>query len=92
MLNVELADQPLLPPDAPPPAIDPLQPPPLQQPLTSPAAPPVTAVAAPSPAIAFALPVEDPFASWRPSRRLSRAPHFHEHVCTRCRNDAPSNR
>jgi len=58
ILNVELTNDPLPPPDVAPPPPDPSQPPPLLDPVAPPVAPPMIAVAQPSPAIAFALPVE----------------------------------
>lgn len=61
ILNVELSNDPLPPLDAAPPvAPNPSQPPPLLEPVAAPVAPPMIAVAQPSPAIAFALPVEGP--------------------------------
>jgi protein TonB len=59
ILNVELTTQPLAPPESLPP-LNISKPPPLLQPVTVPTAPPLIAVAEPSPAIAFALPVEGP--------------------------------
>jgi protein TonB len=59
ILNVELTTQPLAPPENQPP-LKLSKPPPLIQPVTVPSAPPLIAVAEPSPAIAFALPVEGP--------------------------------
>ena len=60
ILNVELSNDPLPPPDVAPAPPDPSQPPPLTDPEITPPAPPMIAVAQPSPAIAFALPVEGP--------------------------------
>ena len=61
ILNVELSNDPLPPLDtAPAVTPDPSQPPPLLEPVAAPVAPPMIAVAQPSPAIAFALPVEGP--------------------------------
>lgn len=60
ILNVELTSDPLPPPNIAPPPPDPSQPPPLTDPEITPPAPPMIAVAQPSPAIAFALPVEGP--------------------------------
>jgi protein TonB len=60
ILNVELANDPLPPPDVAPPPPNVTQPPPLSEPVVPQAAPPMIAVAQPSPAIAFALPVEGP--------------------------------
>lgn len=59
ILNVALTTEPLLPPDAPP-SSDASAPPPLAEPTALPSAPPLVPVAAPSPAIAFARPVEGP--------------------------------
>ena len=56
ILKVELTDEPLPTPDVPAP-VNPAQPPPLVEPVTAPQAPPRLAVAEPSPAIAFPLPV-----------------------------------
>lgn len=61
ILNVELSNDPLPPLDSASsvaPALS--QPPPLPEPVAAPAAPPMIAVAQPSPAIAFALPVDGP--------------------------------
>ncbi len=58
-INVELTTDPVPPPE-PEPQTNPQTPPPLLDPLTAPKAPPRVAVAEPSPAIAFALPVEGP--------------------------------
>ncbi len=58
ILKVELTSDPVPPPEANPPP--PSTPPPLLNPITPPEAPPAVAVAAPSPAIAFALPVQVP--------------------------------
>jgi protein TonB len=60
ILNVELTNDPLAPPEADPPPPAPSQPPPLHEPIAPPIAPPLIAVAEPSPAIAFALPVVGP--------------------------------
>ena len=60
ILNVELTNDPLPPPDVAPTPPDPTQPPPLLDPVVTPPAPPMIAVAPPSPTIAFALPVEGP--------------------------------
>jgi periplasmic protein TonB len=61
VLDVELSQEPLLRPDEPPPRpLENSEPPPLIQPMTPPEAPPTIAVAEPSPAIAFALPMEGP--------------------------------
>ncbi|MCI0534350.1 MAG: TonB family protein [Verrucomicrobiales bacterium] len=60
VLNVELTNEPLPPPDAPPSPADTSEPPPLNQPTGPPQAPPMIAVAEPTPAVAFALPVEAP--------------------------------
>ena len=61
ILHVQLTKDPLPPLDsAPPPPTKAAQPPPLLQPPVVPQAPPLAAVAAPSPALAFALPVEGP--------------------------------
>lgn len=60
ILNVELSNDPLPPPDVAPAPANPSQPPPLTEPEIAPPAPPMIAVAQPSPAIAFALPVEGP--------------------------------
>ncbi len=60
ILNVELSNDPLPPPDITPAPPDPSQPPPLSDSEIAPPAPPMIAVAQPSPAIAFALPVEGP--------------------------------
>lgn len=60
ILDVELSNDPLPPPDvAPPPPVF-SHPPPLLEPIAAPVVPPMIAVAQPSPAIAFALPVEGP--------------------------------
>lgn len=58
LLQVELANDPLPPPDAVAPPAAPSQPPPLPDPASTPPLPVLIAVAEPSPAIAFALPVE----------------------------------
>lgn len=61
LIKVELTSQPKPPPEAIQPAPpDPTQPPPLFAPATPPQAPQFVAVALPSPAVAFALPVEAP--------------------------------
>lgn len=60
ILNVELTNDPLPPPDVAPTPPDPTQPPPLLDPVPTPPAPALIAVAQPSPAIAFTLPVEGP--------------------------------
>ena len=60
ILNVQLTTEPVLPPDVAPPPPNPSQPPPLQTPVVIPPTPALTPVAAPNPAIAFALPVEGP--------------------------------
>lgn len=60
ILNVELTNDPLPPPDVAPTPPDPTPPPPLLDPVVTPPAPALIAVAQPSPAIAFALPVEGP--------------------------------
>jgi hypothetical protein len=60
ILQVELATDSLPARDVPPPPPDPSQPPPLMEPMILPQAPPMVAVAEPTPAIAFALPVEGP--------------------------------
>lgn len=60
ILNVELTNDPLPPPDVAPAPPDSTQPPPLLDPVVTPPAPALLAVAQPSPAIAFALPVEGP--------------------------------
>lgn len=58
ILLVELTPDPVPPPEvAPPPSATP---PPLLEPMTTPRAPTLTPVATPSPAVAFALPVEGP--------------------------------
>jgi protein TonB len=59
ILNVELTTQPLAPPEHQHP-LNLSKPPPLLQPVTVPTAPPLIAVAQPSLAISFALPVEGP--------------------------------
>ncbi|HMJ89262.1 MAG TPA: energy transducer TonB [Candidatus Acidoferrum sp.] len=60
LLQVELTQDPL-PPITPSPQSPPLpQPPPMVQPIPMPSAPPTIAVAAPSPAIAFAVPIQAP--------------------------------
>jgi protein TonB len=60
VLKVELTSDPLppLPDTEPPPNL--AQPPPLLEKISTPQTPPMVAVASPSPAIAFALPVEGP--------------------------------
>jgi protein TonB len=60
LLNVELTNEPLPPPEATPTPPDPTQPPPLLDPVVTPPAPTLLPVAEPNPAIAFALPVEGP--------------------------------
>jgi protein TonB len=60
ILNVELVNDQLPPPDLAPPPPDLAQPPPLPDPVVLPPAPRLLPVAQPSPAIAFALPVEGP--------------------------------
>lgn len=61
LIKVELTTRPAPPPAAvQPPPPDPAQPPPLFTPATPPQAPQLVAVAAPSPAVAFALPIEAP--------------------------------
>lgn len=59
-LQVELAKDPLPPPDAEPPPLDPLAPPPPPDALAPPAITQPIAVAQPSPAVAFAVPVAGP--------------------------------
>jgi periplasmic protein TonB len=59
-LNVELTSDPLPPINAAPPPPNLLQPPPMTKPAIVPPAPPMMAVAAPSPRIAFAVPVAAP--------------------------------
>lgn len=58
VLNVQLTNDPLPPPDPEPPAATP--PPPLLEPVMPSTVPPMLAVAEPSPNIAFALPAEGP--------------------------------
>lgn len=60
ILNVELTDEPHLPPDIAPPLPTTVKPPPLVEPVALPPTPPMMAVATPNPAIAFELPVEGP--------------------------------
>lgn len=61
LIKVELAIQPAPPPTViQPPPPDPSQPPPLFEPSRPPRAPQLVAVAAPSPAVAFAPPIETP--------------------------------
>jgi len=61
LLKVDLSNEPAPPPDAAqPPAPESAEPPPLFAPPTPPPAPQLVAVALPSPAVAFALPVEGP--------------------------------
>lgn len=60
LIQVELAVTPDTPPPTPPKPRDLSQPPPLQDPLIAPQTPPMISVAAPSPLVAFAMPVEAP--------------------------------
>jgi protein TonB len=60
LLNVELTSDPLPPANPAPPPPNLLQPPPLAKPMVVPSAPPMISVAAPSPQIAFAVPVVAP--------------------------------
>jgi len=60
LLNVELTSEPLPPVNLAPPPPNLVQPPPLSQPTIVPPAPPTMSVAAPSPHIAFAVPVQAP--------------------------------
>lgn len=72
LLQVELTSEPLPPPDATPPPLNSLAPPPpmAEPPPALPPAPPMMAVAAPSPHIAFAVPIEAP-AQVVPAREAS---------------------
>lgn len=61
LVEIELTRDPVPPSETPPASPDPVAPPPLLDPLLPPPdAPPLAAVAEPSPAIAFAMPVEGP--------------------------------